>query len=200
MRIRTSLFLFVTAMMFMFAIWVMYLMVSIYQYSLDSDDVQADAAIVLGAAVWQDEPSPVFEARIKHGINLYQNEKVKYLIFTGGVGDDDNLAESLVARIYAVNAGVPNEVIFAESSSRITLENLSGAKKIMDEKGIKTVLIVSDPLHMKRSVTMAHDLGMLAYSSPTPNSRYKTWKSKSKLITSETYYYIGHMFRKLFIW
>lgn len=183
---------------FVVLLWVFYLMYSIYQYSLVNDDITADAAIVLGAAVWQDQPSPVFEQRIKHSISLYNNGKVKYLIYTGGVGDNDNLAESMVAKMYAVNEGVPSEVIFRETSSTITLENLKGAKKIIGENAIHSVLIVSDPLHMFRAMTMAHNLGMTAYSSPTPSSQYKTWKSKSKFMISETYYYIGHILREWF--
>jgi len=37
----------------------------IYKYGKNVADVKADAAIVLGAAVWRRDPSPVFRERIK---------------------------------------------------------------------------------------------------------------------------------------
>lgn len=59
----------------------------IYSYSNATSDGPADAAIVLGAAVWGTQVSPVFQERINHGIDLYQNHKIKKLIFTGGQGN-----------------------------------------------------------------------------------------------------------------
>jgi len=50
-------------------------------------DASADAAIVLGAAVWSSGVSPVFRERINHGIDLYRTGKVRKLIFTGGQGN-----------------------------------------------------------------------------------------------------------------
>ncbi len=172
---------------------VLYLMFSIYTYSFESEDVTTDAAIILGAAVWKDSPSPVFKERIKHAINLYKNGKVRYLIFTGGFGNGEKFAESEVAKAYAIRNGIPNNSIFIETSSKITFDNLKESKKIMDKQRIHSVLIVSDPLHMKRAITMAKDLGMVAYTSPTPTSQYKTWKTKFELLSWETSYYIGHL-------
>ncbi len=174
-------------------------MVGIYNFSLKRDRVAADIGIVLGAAVWGDSPSPVFEERIKHAINLYHNGDVKQLIFTGGVGNKDEPAESEVARTYAIKNGIPEDNIFIETSSKNTFENITESKKIMDNIGVNSVLIISDPLHMKRAITMAKDLEMSAYSSPTPTTRYRSWKTKLGLLSSETYYYIGYLLRKLYL-
>lgn len=77
------------------ALWA-YAGTQVLTYASETYDGHADVAIVLGAAVWQDKPTPVFEERIKHGINLYQRGAVEVLIFTGGVGWGDELAESEV--------------------------------------------------------------------------------------------------------
>ncbi|WP_309245652.1 hypothetical protein [Desmonostoc muscorum] len=55
---------------------------SIYLYGSSTNNIKADAAIVLGAAVWGEKPSPVFRERINHAINLYKNGSVKAIIFT----------------------------------------------------------------------------------------------------------------------
>ncbi len=67
--------------------------ISIYLYGNKINHTQADAAIVLGAAVWGEEPSPVFRERINHAINLYKNQDVNKIIFTGGVGESNEPAE-----------------------------------------------------------------------------------------------------------
>jgi hypothetical protein len=55
------------------------------------------------------------------------------------------------------------------------------------------VLIVSDPLHMKRAMTMATDVGLLADPSPTPSTRYQGMRSQAGLLAHETYYYFGYL-------
>lgn len=164
----------------------------IWNYA-DTDETQkADVAIVLGAAVEDNAPTPVFRERINHGIWLYENGFVPYLIFTGGIGAGDSLSEAYVAKEYAISLGVPEDVIFIEERSLITEENMENAKVIMDEKGLKNALIVSDPLHMKRSMVMAEDYGITAYSSPTQTSMYKSMKTKLPFWARETVMLIGY--------
>ncbi|HEY9612566.1 hypothetical protein [Allocoleopsis sp.] len=52
---------------------------SIYSYGSHSTKIQADAAIVLGAAAWGNQPSPVFRERLNHAIALYKAATVKAL-------------------------------------------------------------------------------------------------------------------------
>ena len=74
------------AAVLLLAVYAAYIALAIWNYA-DIDETQfADVAIVLGASVWDDEPSPVFLERINHGIWLYENAYVDALIFTGGSG------------------------------------------------------------------------------------------------------------------
>ena len=57
-------------------LWLIVLMVQIHTYADVRDHGPADVAIVLGAAVWRGEPSPVFAARIDHAIDLYREKAV----------------------------------------------------------------------------------------------------------------------------
>lgn len=175
-----------------------YIMSSIYRYSFESSDKTADAAIVLGAAVWNGYPSPVFEERIKHSIKLYHSGQVNTLIFTGGIGAGDSKSEAAVAMEYALNSGVPAEAIIVEKQSKFTFENLRFASELMVVNQIERVLIVSDPLHMRRAMMIAKDVGIKAMPSPTETSRYQSYHSKIKMLLSETYYYIGYQLRKWF--
>jgi uncharacterized SAM-binding protein YcdF (DUF218 family) len=151
-------------------------------------DARGEAAVVLGAAVYREQPSPVFRERINHAIDLYMQGQVEALIFTGGVGRGDFLAESEAARDYAVAAGVPREDILIETVSHNTFENLSQASIVAEALGFETLVVVSDPLHMRRAMAYAEELGLQAVSSPTPTSRYQSWAPKLSFFLREVYF------------
>ncbi len=176
----------------LFAIYLSATALSIWQYASVDEKRSADTAIVLGAGTADGEISPVFRERIHHGIWLYQNGYVDTLIFTGGVGEGNIRSDAWVAGQYAIEQGVPEEHILLEEKSTITQENIANAKKIMDENGYRTAIIVSDPLHMKRAMLMARDYGIEAYSSPTPTSRYISLKTKIPFLAREEFFYIGY--------
>lgn len=170
-----------------------YIAFSIYSYRNTDPGLTADAAVVLGAAVWSDGPSPVFRERINHAINLYLSGRVQKIIFTGGQGNSNEPTESASARQYALRHGVKDADILLESRSHNTYENLCFAKQVVNEYKLVRILIVSDPLHMKRAVLMARDMGIEAYPSPTRTSRYQTLNSQPGFLAYETYYYTGYL-------
>lgn len=164
----------------------------ICSYGEKDEKREADAAIVLGAGVQGMEPSPVFRERIDHGIWLYENGYVKKLILTGGYGDGAVCSEAGAAREYALGQGVPDGDILIEEQSRITQENMYYARQLMEEYGLKSALIVSDPLHMKRAMLMASDYGIEAYTSPTPTTRFISLQTKLPFLARELFFYIGY--------
>lgn len=111
----------------------------IYSFRNVRSDAPADAAVVLGAAVWTAQVSPVFRERINHGIDLYRKGKVRKLIFTGGQGNQGEPTESSAARRYALERGIPATDILIEEKSHTTYENILYAKQLADAHGIQTV-------------------------------------------------------------
>ena len=175
----------------MLLVWGVITGISVWRFSFEVSNKPADSIIILGAAVSGNKPSPVFEERIKHGINLYQQGLAKKIIFTGGVGSDKDFSESAVGRSVALRAGVPLEDILIEQLSRTTQENLHFAKNLMESSSLHSAIIVSDPLHMKRAIIMAEDLGIDAQSSPTPTTKYKGLKVRFDFLLREIYF-INH--------
>jgi Uncharacterized conserved protein len=167
--------------------------VRIYRYGNNPVEINADAAVVLGAAVWSNSLSPVFRERINHAIELYRRRKVRKLIFTGGQGNPNEPTEAAAARSYAMANGIPAQDILVEQTSHTTYENIVNAKQLVDTNNLKTVLLVSDPMHMRRAMTMANDIGLQASPSPTQTSRYKTWRTQVSELTRETFYYLGYV-------
>ncbi|WP_426447137.1 YdcF family protein [Paenibacillus sp. S-38] len=177
-------------------VWVGWHAWLIWTYDPGPKRLPSDAAVVLGAAVWGEEPSPVFKERIRHGIALYQEGLVRKIIFTGGRGEKGVVAESQAAERYALEQGVPQADILIETRSVITEENLRYAFALGTSHGLRSYTIVSDPLHLRRSMRMAEDLGMEADASAAPTTVYRSWRTKVPFGLREVFYDIGYVITK----
>jgi len=173
-------------------VYILYTAYDIYSFGNKDEMVLADAAIILGAEVWDNQPSPVFRERINHGIWLYQNGFVGYLILTGGVGRGNVFSDAFIAGEYVLREGVREDRILLEEYSTITEENISYAASIVAERNLSTVIIVSDPLHMRRSMLMAENYGLHAYSSPTPTTKYQSLRTQLPFLARETFLLVGY--------
>ena len=172
--------------------------ISIWNYANYDQAKKADVIIVLGASVEYTRVSPVYRERINHAIDLYNKGYAKYIIFTGGKIAGQDYSDSSVAKYYAIDKGVDEDNIFIEEKSTYTKENLQYAKQIMDQKGFSSAIVVSDPLHMKRGMLMAKDVGIAtAYSSPTPTTMYKSRSAKINFLKKELFVYIAYKFYRI---
>ena len=151
----------------------------------------ADAIIVLGAAAYYHKPSPVFEERIRHAVNLYKQGKAKKIIFTGGTPKAGFQTEAEVGAKWAEKNGVPRRDILLEPNSRNTFDNLKNAAEIAKPAKLHSFIVVSDPYHIARAKLMAEDLGLAVQMSPTPTSRFNSaaLPVKLKFFFSEVHHY-----------
>ena len=149
-----------------------------------SPDDRAEAAVVLGAAVWGDAPSPVFAARLDHAAALVRQRRVRRVLLTGGTRERGVPAESAVGRRYLVAAGVPADVIETEARSLTTWQNIACIRPQVTGP----VLVVSDPLHLRRAVSMARDLGIDARPSATPTTRYRGLRARAGFLAREVWF------------
>ena len=162
------------------------------------DDARpADAIIVLGAAAYDAKPSPVFEERIGHGLDLYRQGLAPKLIFTGGFGGATaRFSESQVARRYALKQQIPAQDILIESRSRTTRQNLVEAKRLMEARGMRRAILVSDPLHMARALRLSDELGIDALASSTPSTRFRSFHTSWRFLTQEIFFFHRDLFTR----
>lgn len=167
-------------------------------YSNKDEKCYVDTAIVLGAATFRGDVSFVYRERLNHGIYLYQQGYVKKIIVTGGRAGENPQSDAWAARQYVMSQGIPPKDILMEEKSTTTQENLENAKEIMNNEKFQAAIIISDPLHMKRAMLLAQDMGMEVYSSPTPTTRYRSLKTKIPFLARELFYYIGYQWYRIF--
>lgn len=147
-----------------------------------------DVIIVLGAAVLDGyQPSPSLHRRVLHSIKLFKERASDIILMTGGIGKFPP-AEAVVMKSLAVQYGIPQENILIENKSKTTFESMKNCVEIMESRGWKTAIIVTDSFHICRSVYTLRSFGFDASgSSPTENKQNtKIWKW--------IYYYIREFF------
>jgi uncharacterized SAM-binding protein YcdF (DUF218 family) len=150
-----------------------YFLVSLYQVWSTGRSDQArpvDAIVVMGAAQYDGQPSPQLAARLDHVAELWPQGVAPLVVVTGGNQPGDRFTEAEASADYLSARGVPPDAIAREDAGGSSHESLEGAARLLAERGLTSVLIVTDPYHALRSRLIAQDLGLTAYVSPTPTS------------------------------
>ncbi|BDD06766.1 YdcF family protein [Aureibacter tunicatorum] len=163
--------------------------VEIYKFSFRYSETKSDAAIVLGAGTTKGKVSPIFKERLNHSMYLLRKKSVNYIILTGGIDKNQKRSDSEIARDYLINNGILDKDILIEKHSKYTIENLIETKAIMDSLNLTSALVISDPLHMKRSIELAKNLKIKCQPSPTPSTMYRSFVPKAKSLIYETIFF-----------
>lgn len=130
----------------------------------------ADAIVVLGAAQYDGRPSPVFQARLDHGAELYREGWAALIVVTGGIVPGDRVSEATAGRRYLLGLGIPTDSIVVQAEGRSTAGSMDAVAGWLRGQGHDRVLLVSDPFHLARLRFEARRLGLDAWTSPTATS------------------------------
>ena len=130
----------------------------------------ADAIVVLGAAQYNGHPSPVLRARLDHALALYRDRTAPLVVVTGGVGRGDTTSEAMVGRRYLLAHGVPPEAVVARGVAHTTTGSMDAVAGWLRGRGLRRIVLVSDPFHMFRLRLEARRIAIEAYTSPTASS------------------------------
>lgn len=133
---------------------------------------QADAVVILGGG-WEAKGKlgkSTLE-RYRHGVDLFQQGYGKYVIFSGG-NLWGNPSEACEMAEMAVSDGFSEKEIIIEDSSESTWQNTLFVKKILMEKKLQSVVLVTSPYHSRRAKTMFTDKGITVISAPVPDSEF----------------------------
>jgi uncharacterized SAM-binding protein YcdF (DUF218 family) len=163
-----------------------------------SDQARAvDAIVVLGVAQYDGRPSPQLQARLDHALALWQESLSPLVITTGGNQPGDRFTEAETSANYLIKgsliSAVPAESIVQENTGSSTRESLIEVSKIMQARGLHSVLIVTDPYHSLRSRLIAQDLELVAYVSPTRTSPLRGASAVSRHVREALGVAVAHL-------
>lgn len=146
----------------LFAISFVVVAAQITGYLMTPPKPDADAVIVLGAAVRGRTPSLTLAARLDCAYDyLVQNPETRVIV-TGGQGPGEDVTEASAMKEYLVQKGIAPQRIYEEGRSTSTLENLQNAREILNsefDENPRLVLVSSD-YHLYRAQLVARKLGM----------------------------------------
>ena len=103
-----------------------------------SDHDRADAIVVLGAAQYDGDPSPVFRGRLEHALLLWEQGRADLVLTVGGNRPGDRTTEAEAGRRFLINHGVPADAVIALPEGSTTYESLVAAAEELRERGTVT--------------------------------------------------------------
>ena len=157
------------------------------------DADSADAIVVLGAAQYDGEPSPVFRGRLDHALLLWEQGRADMVITVGSNQPGDRTTEAEAGRTYLVANGVPSEATVAIPVGRTTFESLEAAAAYLQDRDRESAFLVSDPWHNARVTAMAHDLGIDGHASATWTSGAQSEETRGQGYLRETFAYLYYV-------
>ncbi len=94
---------------------------------------------------------------------------------------------------------VPDEAILREATGRSSWESLSSAARFLHQRGIRDVVLVSDPFHAARIHGIAAELGLSSATSPTRTSPIRGLSEFRHMVTETAQVGVGRVigFRRL---
>ena len=132
---------------------------------------ERDYLIVLGAAVYKDQPSLTLVRRLEGALDYLNTYPKSVAIVSGGMGPGETVTEAKAMHDWLIAHGIPEERILQEPRATSTQENLAFSFQIIRERGDEPdghVAIVSSAYHLYRAKEMAKLQGVEAAGVAAP--------------------------------
>ena len=126
-------------------------------------DAGRDYLIVLGAAVYRDQPSLTLVRRLEGTLDYLNAHPDAVAIVSGGMGKGETITEAQAMYDWLLARGVDPARVIREPKATSTLENLQYSFEIIRQRGAEPqgrVAIVSSAYHLYRAKLMARRLGV----------------------------------------
>lgn len=130
----------------------------------------ADAIVVLGAAQYDGEPSPVLASRLDHAERLWRAGVAPIIVTTGSNLPGDRFTEGYAGYEYLRFAGIPDDALLVITDGASTWEQLAATARQLRLRDLDSVTLVSDPYHALRLTQIADEVGLEASVSSTDGS------------------------------
>jgi uncharacterized SAM-binding protein YcdF (DUF218 family) len=152
-----------------------------------------DVIVVLGAAQLDGRPGEVLQARLDEAKRIYDLGLAPRIITVGAGAPGDRTTEAASGKYWLATNGIKSKNITALEVGRDTWVSTENYVKFMKLKKMKDVIIVTDPFHCRRAMTMANDLGVSATCSPVQSGPNSLDKSGKRYLIREAGAYLAYV-------
>ena len=154
---------------------------------------KGDVIVVLGAAQLNGRPGEVLEARLQEAKRIYELGLAPQIITVGAGAPGDRTTEAASGKYWLSKNGVKSRYVTSLEVGRDTWVSTENYVKFMKVKDWNDVIIVTDPFHCRRAMTMANDLGVVATCSPVKTGPNSLEKSGKRYLVRETGAYLAYV-------
>ena len=154
---------------------------------------KGDVIVVLGAAQLNGRPGEVLEARLKEAKRIYDLGLAPQIITVGAGAPGDRTTEAASGKYWLSTNGTKSKKVTALEVGRDTWVSTQNYVKFMKVKDMKDVIIVTDPFHCRRAMTMANDLGAVASCSPVKSGPNALENSGKRYLIREAGAYLAYV-------
>jgi vancomycin permeability regulator SanA len=164
----------------------LYVAGSIWYSARNAQPAKSDLILVMGAAQFDGRPSDILKQRLEQALITY-NLGLAPVIYTVGAGaPGDRTTEAAASRNWLIQNGIAKSKILAVPRGRDTLSSTKNYVTEAKKRGHSSVIIVTDPYHCYRAVTMAKDLDFSASCAPVTKGAASLVNSGLKYLSRET--------------
>lgn len=149
----------------------LYMIYSVKDYIHSKNELanqKVDCVLVLGAGLWDGEPSPMLRERLDFGIEAYNTGCSDRMLMSGDHGREE-YDEVNKMKECAVEDGVPGDNVFMDHAGFSTYESMYRAKEVFE---VESAVIVTQKYHLYRAVYNARRLGIDAYGYAADELNY----------------------------
>ena len=140
----------------------------------------SDVAVIMGNKVNEDGTlSPRLTERMKCGLSLYQHDRVKRIIVSGGLGKE-GYYEGDKMKEYLVRNGVPDSVVIIDNKGNSTELSVNNTLSLQKQLHFKRIIVVSQYYHLLRCRMLFRKAGFRDVDSARPY--YFEWRDIYSLI------------------
>lgn len=154
---------------------------------------KGDVIVVLGAAQLNGKPGETLEARLVEAKRIFDLGLAPIIITVGAGAPGDRTTEAASGKYWLRMNGILARKIIAVEMGRDTLSSTKAFAEVMKKQYVSDVIIVTDPFHCKRAVTMANDQGVFGTCSPVQTGPNTLKKSSYRYLLREVIAYLAYI-------
>jgi len=116
-----------------------------------------DVCLILGAAVYDDKPSPILEERINTAYKFLKKNRNAVAVCTGGIGSKASVSEAECIKRELVKRGISDDRLITEDKSGTTAENMKFALGLIPFE-YDTIAVITSGFHVSRAKFILSEL------------------------------------------
>ncbi len=144
------------------------------KYILTEEDLKTesfDCIMVLGAGLWDGEPSPMLQERLDFGLIAYETGCSEKMLMSGDHGREEYDEVNKMKEV-AIQNDVPADNVFMDHAGFSTYESMYRARDVFQ---VEKMVIVTQKYHLYRAVYNARKLGIDAYGFAADRLEYPVY-------------------------